>query len=86
MARIVLQYLFPFLLPFLGYLGWRLLMSRGQDFLKDTPWYVLTIMGLVLSIASLIGLGLVEGGSVDGVYVPAHVEDGRIVPGRVIEE
>ncbi|MCB1831911.1 MAG: hypothetical protein KDH19_00445 [Geminicoccaceae bacterium] len=86
MGRIVLQYLFPFILPFIAYFGWRLLMARGQGFLKDTPWYVLTVMGLSLSIVSLIGLALVEGGSPDGVYVPPHVEDGRIVPGRVEEQ
>ena len=84
--RIVLQYLLPFLLPFLGYLGYRMLVDRGRGFLEDMPWYVLTVIGLALTVVSLVGLALLEGGSPDGVYVPPHVEDGRIVPGHVEQE
>ncbi|MCB2055784.1 MAG: hypothetical protein KDE35_16275 [Geminicoccaceae bacterium] len=84
MARILAQYILPFLLPFLGYFAYRLLVDRGRGYLSDTPWFMLTTIGLSLTVVSLIGLALTDaGGPADGVYIPPHMEDGRIVPGRI---
>jgi hypothetical protein len=47
---------------------------------------VLTIAGLVLVAASFIFWGVFENANQRGVYVPPHLEDGRLVPGRVIPE
>lgn len=40
----------------------------------------LAIAGLLIAIAGLVGLGL--GRQNVGVYVPAHVENGKLQPGR----
>jgi len=83
MLRIVLFYLLPFLLPFIGYFTYRFLMTRGRPLLQQTPWYVLSVIGLVLVVASLVTLALTGGWQREGDYVPPHLEDGRIVPGMV---
>jgi hypothetical protein len=38
---------------------------------------------LVLVAASFLIWGITEGSGQQGVYVPPHVEDGRVVPGHV---
>ena len=43
----------------------------------------LTTAGLALLVVSLFATGLLSGSEPGGVYVPPHVEDGRVVPGRV---
>lgn len=83
MLRIVLFYLLPFLLPFIGYFTYRFLVTRGQPLLQQTPWFVLSILGMLLVIASLVWLALTGGWDEAGEYVPPHMEDGRIVPGTV---
>jgi len=40
----------------------------------------LTIAGLVVAIVGMIMLGLSTRNQ--GAYVPAHIEDGRLAPGR----
>jgi hypothetical protein len=83
MARIVLFYILPFLLPFIGFFTYRFLVTRGQPLLQNTPWFVLSTAGLALVIASLVTLALTGGWDRSGDYVPPRVEDGRIVPGQV---
>lgn len=83
MLRIILFYILPFLLPFIGYFIYNFLVTRGQPLLRQTPWFVLCVVGLVLVIASLVTLALTGGFERDGDYVPPHMEDGRIVPGTV---
>lgn len=83
MLRILIQVVLPFLAPFLVFLAWRLLVTRGRGFLERTPWYLLTVCGIVLACLSLVSLAFLGEGDPDGVYVPPHVEDGRIVPGTV---
>jgi hypothetical protein len=41
------------------------------------------IAGLALVAASFVYLGLTEGDSTTGKYVPAHVVNGKVVPGHV---
>lgn len=84
MLRIALFYLLPFLLPFIGYFLYRFLVTRGQPLLQSTPWFILSVIGLLLVIASLFSLAFIGDGAPDGVYVPPHMEDGRLVPGRVL--
>jgi hypothetical protein len=81
--RILIEVVLPFLAPFLAFLAWRLLVTRGRGLLERTPWYLLTVSGLVLACLSLALLAFLGEGDPDGVYVPPHVEDGRIVPGMV---
>jgi heme/copper-type cytochrome/quinol oxidase subunit 3 len=86
MARRILIDIVLFLLPFALYaVYWRL--ARKGDPEREArphPWALLFVSGLVLVAASFLWLGLSETGrEKDGVYVPPHAEDGRIVPGHV---
>ena len=83
MLRILLFYILPFLLPFIGFFTYRYLVTDGRALLQKTPWFVLTAAGLVLVIVSLFTLALVGGWDTEGEYAPPRLEDGRIVPGEV---
>ena len=83
MLRIVLFYILPFLLPFIGFFAYRFLVTRGQPLLQNTPWFVLSIAGLLLVSASLVALAFTGGWERGGEYVPPRLEGGRIVPGEV---
>lgn len=83
MLRIVLFYILPFLLPFIGFFTYRFLVTRGQAVLKETPWFLLTIAGLGLAISTLVTVALVGGGDKDADYQPPRIENGRIVPGEI---
>jgi hypothetical protein len=45
----------------------------------------LTIVALLLMIGSFLYLGHFTGMPAGGTYVPAHVEDGKFVPGQVVQ-
>jgi hypothetical protein len=83
MIRIAFTRLLLFLLPFALYgvylllLRWRPNATRPQ-----TPWTPLFIAGLLLVVLSFVFLGLTEGGTTEGVYVPPNAIDGKIVPGH----
>lgn len=83
----VLKYAIPLLLPFVLYFLWAFLERRrtaaGGGRTKDAPWMWLTTAGLALLVVSLFATGLLSGSEPGGAYVPPHVEDGRVVPGRV---
>jgi hypothetical protein len=76
-----------FLLPFALYAVYlRVREADEEASAKQHPWTALFISGLVLVAASFVFWGLVENANQRGVYVPPHLEDGRLVPGRVISE
>ena len=84
MMRITLEGLGLFLLPFAAYaavvvLGPHLGLTRRGPFGASTLG--LAACGIGLVILALVALG-VFGGRSRGSYVPAHIEDGRLVPGR----
>jgi hypothetical protein len=83
MLRILLFYILPFLLPFIGFFTYRFLVTDGRAFLQNTPWFVLSTAGLALVIVSLFTLALTGGWDTEGDYAPPRLEDGRIVPGEV---
>jgi hypothetical protein len=84
MIRIVLTRLALILLPFaLNGLYLLLLRWRPNAVRPQTPWTPLFIAGLSLVILSFLVLGLTEGDSTKGVYIPPHVVDGKIVPGHI---
>ena len=73
-----------FLLPFALYgIYWRLSKQDESTPTRAHPWTVLFASGLALVAASFIIWGVTEGSGQQGVYVPPHVENGRVVPGRV---
>jgi hypothetical protein len=72
-----------FLLPFVLYgLYWRFSAKAGERSTTH-PWNYLLISGLVLVAAILVFWGVTEGAGQQGIYVPAHVENGRVIPGQV---
>ena len=76
-----------FLLPFALYTVYlRLRQQDEETSSKQHPWTALFISGLVLVAASFVFWGLFENTNQRGVYIPPHLEDGRLVPGRVVPE
>ena len=85
MIRRILIEVLLFLLPFALYgIYWRLSgRGKAEEAGRRHPWATLFAIGLVLVIASFFLWAYEDGETRDGTYVPAHVEDGRLVPGRV---
>jgi hypothetical protein len=76
-----------FLLPFAIYaLYLRFRPESDNEPALSHPWAMLVIAGLLLVSASFVFWGVFENANQRGVYVPPHLEGGRLVPGRVIPE
>ena len=86
MLRILFQYLLPLLLPFLLYLSY-VALSRGRTpgWLADAPWAALTAAGVALMVVGLVTWTLTTGGDPGERYVPARIEDGRVIPGTTVD-
>lgn len=86
MLRVVGFHIFMFLLPFIVY-GFYLYFTRLDPLKRESwehsPLYFLTLGGLVLTIGSFFVLAAFTGAGPGGTYVPARIEDGRLVPGRI---
>ena len=80
MIRILLTYIAPLILPAVLYFLWLRMAGGEQD--RKVPWSWLVIAGVILVAIVLVGLALLDG-TRDGVYVPPHMENGKIVPGHV---
>lgn len=88
--KIILIRLLILLLPILLYLGWRMLSHRraiargapGLD-LTEGPWGWLLAGGFVLVVLSFFVWAFTSGDEPGGVYVPAHYEDGQLIPGHI---
>ncbi|EJN12062.1 hypothetical protein PMI42_04669 [Bradyrhizobium sp. YR681] len=85
MIRPVLTEIGIFLIPFAVYALF-LAASRSGVFARSS-WPVtvvarLVLAALVLVIAGLIGLAHYSGAPPDSTYIPAHIENGKLVPGR----
>jgi hypothetical protein len=84
MTRALVQALLLFALPFLGYALWLHLVRRERPVVASTPWFWLTLSGLVLVCAGFVALTLVGASPAGGVYEAPHLgPDGRVVPGAV---
>jgi hypothetical protein len=80
MLRIALQYLLPLVLPLLAYLIYAA-VARKTRVLDGAPWVALAATGVGLMAVSLVSWSLLTGAEPGETYVPAHIEDGRVVPG-----
>lgn len=84
MIRPVLTEIGIFLIPFALYAAF-LIATRAQVF--DQSSWPLSLVGklvlgsLLLVIVSFVFLAEFSGAPPDSTYEPAHVEDGRLVPG-----
>ena len=85
MIRVLPRLLLFFLVPFVLYLLW--LAARWENPLVVDRWtrrvlVPLSLAGLGCVLAGLVIIG-VTAPRYEGGYVPAHLEGGRIVPGRM---
>ena len=84
MIRPVLTEIGIFLVPF-GIYALFLIATRS-DVVAQSSWPIqlvarLVLGSLVLVIASLVVFAHFSGGSPNSTYIPAHIENGRLVPG-----
>jgi len=84
MIRPALTEIGIFLVPFAVYAVF--LVATRSGLLVQSSWPVtaiarLMLVALVLVIASLIGFAHFTGAAPDSTYVPAHIDNGRLVPG-----
>ncbi len=83
MWRAVVETALLFLTPFVAHAAFHLLQRRWP-FVAEL-WHgrivsLLTIAGLLIAIAGVVALGVTD--RQQGAYVPAHVENGKLAPGR----
>jgi hypothetical protein len=83
MWRAFVETFLLFLAPFVAYVLFHL-AQRRWPFVGEL-WHgrvvsLLTIAGLLLTIVGIVTIGLL--GVEQGAYVPAHVENGKVAPGR----
>lgn len=84
MMRAILEALGLFLIPFALYAAWLMFRARhpaAAAQIGDGPLLNLCLVGLALVLAGFLALGWFSPRR--GAYVPAHVEDGRLIPGRL---
>jgi hypothetical protein len=84
MIRPVLTELAIFLIPFVAYALFLIATSSGV--LASSSWPVhlvakLVLGSLLLVIISFVLLAHFSGAPPDSTYIPAHIENGRLVPG-----
>lgn len=83
MWRALIEEFLLFVLPFACFAGWLVLRKRNP--LHRESWhghkFWLSTVGLVLIIGSLIYTGLTAERHM-GAFVPPHLENGKVVPGR----
>jgi Family of unknown function (DUF6111) len=83
MMRSLIEEFLLFVLPFGFFAGYLIIRRRNPfDFEHWRPHvFILTVTGLVLAILSLTFAGVADKPS-QGAFEPAHMENGRLVPGR----
>jgi Family of unknown function (DUF6111) len=84
MIRPVLTEIAIFLIPFAVYVLF--LLATRSGVLVSSSWPIkmvarLVIGSLLLVIISLVLLAQFSGSSPNSTYVPAHIENGQLVPG-----
>ena len=83
MTRAVIQELLLFLLPFIAFAVYLVILRRNplvwSHWSAQSIW--LTMAGLGFVVVSLVAAGLLADRQT-GAFVPTHMENGRVVPGR----
>ncbi|HUK60192.1 MAG TPA: DUF6111 family protein [Stellaceae bacterium] len=88
--RVFLTIVLPLLLPTALYVLWtigagRFHLEETPEFWRELPFLWLALAGMVLTLALVVSVAEL-GGAKNGVYVPPHLENGTIVPGRLEPE
>lgn len=84
MIRPVLTELAIFLIPFVAYAIFLIATRAGVFTSSSWPAHLiakLVLGSLVLVIISFVMLAHFSGAPPDSTYVPAHIEDGKLIPG-----
>lgn len=86
MFRVIAFHLFLFAVPFILYAVYvyvtRRAIPEGGVF-ADAPLVWLTGIGLAMTAAAFFVVAVFTGAEPGGVYHPAELRDGKIVPGRI---
>lgn len=85
MIRTILTELGLFALPFVVYMGF--LYATRAGLLHPESWpmkrvVILTVAALILSIGGIVIFGDFTGAPPGSTYIPAHMENGKFVPGK----
>ena len=90
--RILLHYLLPLLLPtaiYIAYMVWarRRAVAAGAQApdWREGPIFWVALSGIVLAALSVALFAVYRGDERSGAYVPAHIEDGKVVPGEFVK-
>lgn len=89
MVRLALLNLFLLVLPLGLYAAYFYITQRNQNAVsiewKKMPLRILLQVGFALIALAMLITAFTEGDDPGGTYIPARMEDGRLVPGRVDE-
>lgn len=90
MFRLFFTFVLPLLAPTAIYLVWHTIQVRRVASGKraeptpsfaEMPWFILAGAGISLLIVTLLGFALFgDSAKPGGVYVPPHMENGKLVP------
>lgn len=86
MLRLILLNLFLFLLPTALYAAYVHASGRGEGekiSVNGLPLRILIPTGIGLMMMGMLITAYVGGDDPSGTYVPAHMENGKLVPGKV---
>jgi hypothetical protein len=83
MLRTLIEEFLLFVLPFCLFAGYLVVRRRNPFDVEHWSGHLfwLSVVGLLLGIASFVYAGLVAPRH-SGAFVPPHVENGRLVPGQ----
>jgi hypothetical protein len=87
MIRPVLTELALFLAPFVIYAAFLWFAKPAvldREYWTKKTLMTLVIVALVLMIGSFVVIGHFAGAPIGSSYEPAHVENGKLIPGRVV--
>jgi Family of unknown function (DUF6111) len=87
MIRPVLTEIAIFLIPFAAYAVFLIVTRAGLLASSSWPWHLvakLTLGSLLLVVVSFVILAHFSGAPPDSTYVPARIENGRLVPATEI--
>jgi hypothetical protein len=86
MARILVELVAVFLIPFLAYAGFLIFRAKNpraaRAIMSSRALVIQSLIGLAFMVLSLLAFGLSDERNT-GAYRPAEFRDGQLVPGRV---
>lgn len=90
MIRILIVRLLLFILPFVLYAAY-MHFVKGEDITDRRTWRTAPLTALLAVSATIVAISFVAlafntGSDPDGDYLPARMEDGELVPGRIDDD